>query len=79
MDVPIATYEGCDLSAHLGVIGRMKYFSKEQIIKRYGSKESYLKLINDYVDKEIKGGWLLEDDGIKVKKWAEDTINKILN
>lgn len=79
MDVPVASYEGCDLSAHLGVIGKMRYFSKEQIIKRYGSKEAYLALFNDYVEKEVKGGWLIHDDSIRVKKWAEDAINKIFS
>lgn len=78
LEVPLASYEGCDMGAHMGVVGTMKFFDKEAIQERYKDREHYLELFNEYIEKEVKEGWLLEEDAATVKEWADRSISRIL-
>lgn len=78
LEVPLASYEGCDMGAHMGVVGTMKFFDKEAIQERYKDRGHYLELFNEYIEKEVKEGWLLEEDAATVKEWADRSISRIL-
>lgn len=78
MEVPLASYEGCDMSAHMGVVGTMKLFSEERMIELYGTKENYLFLFEKYLSGEVKKGWLTMEDSENIRQWAERTVNKII-
>lgn len=78
LEVPIASYEGCDMSAHMGVVGTMKFFDKETIIERYENKEHYMELFTKCIEQEVKSGWLLEEDADTIKKWANEKTGRIL-
>ena len=78
VDVPIATYyanakaDKDEVNPTVGnVNGSMKLFSKDKFLKLYGTKENYLEQFNHAVENQIKEGFILMEDGKRMKNWAK--------
>jgi len=79
LDVPIGTYIASNPEDPEGISGKLILFTKEQFLKEYDSKESYLTKFKAMVEAQKKDGWVDETDAEKMITWAMHTVEKIVS
>jgi hypothetical protein len=69
VDVPAATYEGCNPGAAL--MGAKASFDRDALVALYGDADEYVKRFAARTDELVAGRWLLERDRDAIKGSAE--------
>ncbi|MDD3413776.1 MAG: alpha/beta hydrolase domain-containing protein [Lachnospiraceae bacterium] len=77
VDVPIATYVASNPEDPEGICGKMKYFTLQEVEKRYGSVDEYLQLFAKETHQQIEDGWISQTDGMKMIKWSKEAVKKL--
>ncbi|MFT3982397.1 MAG: alpha/beta hydrolase domain-containing protein [Lachnospiraceae bacterium] len=77
LDIPIASYLASNPEDPEGICGKITYFSRNQFKMLYGSEASYLEKFKEYVEAQVKEGWISDTDGQKMIAWSQAGIRKI--
>jgi len=68
VDLPVATYQGCDTRYGIGATGLMTFISKEAFHEKYGNVEKYISKFETYANKQCTDGWLTPEDTKRMVK-----------
>ena len=79
LDVPTAAYnvvstkkpDHASAPTRCEMIAHAIPFSKEKLIRLYGTKDEYVKQVTARIDELVQGGWYLETDADEIKREAE--------
>lgn len=76
-EVPLAVYTACNPDDPEGICGKMSYFSREQALAIYGSKENYLERFREMTVDQVREQWISETDGRKMIDWSVQAAERV--